>query len=124
MSTSLYRLLFFTDLNDKLESLFQNNTSIFHQIQPKLKEFEAEIKTIDTSSAEGRIKNIQFSTLKTRYQKVFKQNTSELESFRSIKKSQLESQLRAKGVKVTDEELTQLLEEGTDIHVFTENVSM
>ncbi|XP_066247731.1 syntaxin-1A-like [Euwallacea similis] len=109
------------DLNDKIDSLFQNNTSISHQIQNKIKEFEVEIQDCDTS-AEGRIKNIQYNTLKTRYQKIFKLNSTELENFRSIKKSQLEAQLRAKGVRVTDEELTQLLQDGTDIHIFTENI--
>ncbi|XP_066146271.1 syntaxin-1A-like [Euwallacea fornicatus] len=110
------------DLNDKIDSLFQNNTNISHQIQSKIKEFEAEIQDCDTTSAEGRIKNIQYNTLKTRYQKIFKLNSTELENFRNIKKLQLEAQLRAKGVRVTDEELTRLLEDGTDIHVFTENI--
>ena len=30
------------DLSDKIDSLFQNNTSLFHRIQAKLKEFEEE----------------------------------------------------------------------------------
>lgn len=110
------------DLNDKIESVFQNNTSISQQIQSKLKEFEEELRNIDTSSAEGRIKNIQYNSLKTRYQKIFKQNTSELEYFRNVKKSQLEAQLRAKGVRVSEEELVRLLDEKTDIQVFTENI--
>lgn len=110
------------DLNDKIESVFQNNTSISQQIQSKLKEFEEELRDIDTSSAEGRIKNIQYNSLKTRYQKIFKQNTSELEYFRNVKKSQLEAQLRAKGVRVSEEELVRLLDEKTDIQVFTENI--
>lgn len=116
--------IIFTDLNEKIDSLFQNSTSIAHRIQAKLKEFEQELKDNDTSSAEGRIKNIQFNTLKTRYQKIFKQSSAELENYRNIKKNQLEAQLRAKGVKVTDVELTRLLEDGTDIHIFTENVSL
>lgn len=110
------------DLNDKIESVFQNNTSISQQIQSKLKEFEEELRNIDASSAEGRIKNIQYNSLKTRYQKIFKQNTSELEYFRNVKKSQLEAQLRAKGVRVSEEELVRLLDEKTDIQVFTENI--
>ncbi|CAG9766346.1 unnamed protein product [Ceutorhynchus assimilis] len=110
------------DLNEKIQSIFQNNTSICHRIQAKLKEFEEEVKNIDSLTAEGRIKTIQLNTLKTRYQKVFKQNNAELENFRNIKKLELDAQLRAKGVRVTDEELTHLLEEGTDLSVFTGNI--
>ncbi|CAG9760602.1 unnamed protein product [Ceutorhynchus assimilis] len=110
------------DLNEKIQSIFQNNTSICHRVQAKLKEFEEEVNNIDNSTAEGRIKTIQLNTLKTRYQKAFKQNNGELENFRNIKKLELDAQLRAKGVRVTDEELTQLLEEGTDISVFTGNI--
>ncbi|KAJ8975283.1 hypothetical protein NQ317_013683 [Molorchus minor] len=109
-------------LRDKLENLFQNNTSICHKINPKLKEIEEELKTINVESAEGRIKSIQYNTLKTRYQNIFKKNSFELENFRNIQKSYLEAQLRAKGVRVTDEELVSLLENNTDIQLFTDNI--
>lgn len=115
--------LYFTDLNERIDSLFQNNTSICHKINGKLKEMEEELKTIQVDSAEGRIKNIQYNTLRTRYIDVFRQNSSELENFRNIQKSFWEAQLRAKGVRVTDEELVALLDEKADIQVFTDNVS-
>ncbi|KAG5886303.1 hypothetical protein JTB14_003459 [Gonioctena quinquepunctata] len=110
------------DLTDKIENLFANNTSICQKINGKLKEFAEELKTINADSAEGRIKSIQFNTLKTRYTKTFKQSNTELENFRNIQKANLEAQLRAKGVRVTDEELVALLEEKTDIQIFTENI--
>lgn len=84
---------------------------------------EEEIKQINTESAEGRIKNIQYNTIKTRYMAIFKRNNLELENFKNIQKDRLEAQLRAKGVKVTDEELVALLEEKADIQLFTDNVS-
>ncbi|XP_050502050.1 syntaxin-1A-like [Diabrotica virgifera virgifera] len=110
------------DLTDKIEALFQNNTSICHKINGKLKEIEAEIKSANTDSAEGRIKLIQLNTLKTRYTKIFKINNTELENFRNIQKENLEAQLRAKGVRVTDEELESLLDNKSDIQIFTENI--
>ncbi|XP_072380337.1 syntaxin-1A-like isoform X2 [Diabrotica undecimpunctata] len=110
------------DLTDKIETLFQNNTSVCHKINGKLKEIEGEIKTANTDSAEGRIKLIQFNTLKTRYTKIFKLNNTELENFRNIQKENLEAQLRAKGVRVTDEELVSLLDNKTDIQIFTDNI--
>uniref|UniRef100_A0A6P7H6F1 Syntaxin-1A-like n=1 Tax=Diabrotica virgifera virgifera TaxID=50390 RepID=A0A6P7H6F1_DIAVI len=112
----------FLDLTDKIEALFQNNTSICHKINGKLKEIEAEIKSANTDSAEGRIKLIQLNTLKTRYTKIFKINNTELENFRNIQKENLEAQLRAKGVRVTDEELESLLDNKSDIQIFTENI--
>ncbi|XP_060529315.1 syntaxin-1A-like [Cylas formicarius] len=110
------------DVNTKIESLFQNNTSISQQITTKLKEFDEDLKLTNGSSAEGRIKTIQYNTLKTRFQQTFNQNTVELENFRNVKKAQLDAQLRAKGVKVTEEELVFLLEEKADIQVFTDNI--
>ncbi|KAJ8917574.1 hypothetical protein NQ315_000057 [Exocentrus adspersus] len=110
------------DLGDKIDCLFQNNTSICHKINPKLKEMDEELKTVNIESAEGRIKSIQYNTLKTRYQKIFRENSSELENYKNIQKSHLEAQLRAKGVRVTDEELVSLLENNTDIQLFTDNI--
>ncbi|KAJ8950421.1 hypothetical protein NQ318_003697 [Aromia moschata] len=110
------------ELRDKIESIFQNNTSICHKINPKLKEMEEELKIINIESAEGRIISIQYNTLKTRYQNIFRKNSSELENFRNIQKAHLEAQLRAKGVRVTEEELVSLLENNTDIQLFTDNI--
>ncbi|XP_074031480.1 syntaxin [Leptinotarsa decemlineata] len=110
------------DLNDKIQSLFANNTSICQKINGKLKEFEEEQKNTNPDSAEGRIKSIQYNTLKTRYIKIFRQSNAELENFRNIQKANLEAQLRAKGIRVTDEELVSLLEDKTDIQIFTENI--
>ncbi|KAF7286369.1 syntaxin-like isoform X2 [Rhynchophorus ferrugineus] len=110
------------DLNDKIESLFSNNISISNQIQTKLKAFEEDLQNINPLDAEGRIKNIQYNTLKTRYQNAFKQNATELERFRHIKKQQLKAQIRAKGISVTEDQLLQLIDEKTDVHVFTENI--
>lgn len=84
---------------------------------------EGEMKEINTESAEGRIKSIQYNTLKTRYMDIFKRSNLELENFKDIQKDRLEAQLRAKGVRVTDEELVALLEEKADIQLFTDNVS-
>ncbi|XP_050308174.1 syntaxin-1A-like [Anthonomus grandis grandis] len=107
---------------DQIDDYFQKNTSISQQVQHKLKQFEEELKTVDQSSAEGRIKKIQFDTIKVRYVKVFNQNMNALENYRNIKKTKLEAQLRAKGVKISEEELNKLLEDGLDIHLFTENI--
>lgn len=110
------------DLNDKIDSLFQNNISISGKIQAKLKIFEEELVNVNTLGAEGRIKSIQYNTLKTRYQKAFKQNVAELEHFRNVKKAQLKAQIRAKGISVTEEQLLKLIEDKTDVQVFTENL--
>lgn len=107
----------------KIESYFQNNTSICHKTTGKLKEMEEELKNMNTELAEGRIKTIQLNTLKTRLIEIFKSNSTELESYRNLNKNILEAQLKAKGVRVTDEELLDLLDKRVDIHLFTENVS-
>jgi CRISPR/Cas system-associated endonuclease Cas1 len=108
-----------------LKSFFQNNTSVAQQISNKLKEVDSEIKGITVESAEGRIKNIQYDTLKKRFEKAFLDNNKLLENYKSIQKQIIKSQLQAKGYfQVTDEEVALLLEEGTDIQLFTENVSI
>lgn len=114
----------FLDVNTKIDSYFQNNTSIFHRINGKFKEMEGELEAISSETVEGRIKSIQFNTLKNRYINIFKNNNTELENYKNLQKDRLEAQLKAKGVKVTDEELIALLDKTIDIHVFTENVSM
>nr|CAH7738033.1 unnamed protein product [Callosobruchus chinensis] len=111
-----------TDLSEKIETLFQNNTSICHKINGKLKEIDEELKQTLEDSAEGRIKMIQYNTLKTRYIEIFKRNNNELENFRNVQKANLDAQLRAKGIRMTDEELVHLLEENTDIQLFTDNI--
>ncbi|CAG9864837.1 unnamed protein product [Phyllotreta striolata] len=110
------------DLSDKIESLFQNNTSICHNINSKLKEIEAELKSSNDESVEGRIKTIQYNSIKTSYTVAFNKNNTELENFRFIQRSNLQAQLRAKGVRATDEELTHLLDNRADIQVFTDNI--
>lgn len=111
------------EINSKIDTLFSNNKVISQQITTKLKEFDAELKKLQNKeSAEGRIKQIQFNTLKTRYHNAFTNNTKELENYKNIQKRILEAQIKAKGINVTDEELTHLLEDGTDIQVFTENI--
>jgi t-SNARE complex subunit (syntaxin) len=106
-----------------LKSFFQNNTSVAQQISNKLKEVDSEIKGITVESAEGRIKNIQYDTLKKRFEKAFLDNNKLLENYKSIQKQIIKSQLQAKGYfQVTDEEVALLLEEGTDIQLFTENI--
>ncbi|CAH1119100.1 unnamed protein product [Phaedon cochleariae] len=110
------------DLHDKIQSIFQNNTSISHRINSKLKEFEEDLKTTNKETAEGRIKTIQFNTLRTRYTEIFRQNNAALENYRNIQKNHLEGQLRAKGIRTTDEELELLLENKTNIQVFTDNI--
>lgn len=114
----------FSDINTKVDSYFQNNTSICQRINGKLKELEEELKSINSETAEGRIKFIQFNTLKSRYINNFKSNNTELENYRNLQKDLLEAQLRAKGVRVTDEELASLLDKKVDIQIFTENVSL
>ncbi|RZC40811.1 syntaxin-1A-like, partial [Asbolus verrucosus] len=85
------------DVEEKLSSFFQNNTSIAHQISAKLKEVDDE--------------------------KAFLDNNQLLENYRNIQKQIIRGQLQAKGVlQVTDEELTSLLDEGADIQIFTENI--
>jgi t-SNARE complex subunit (syntaxin) len=111
------------DVEEKLKSFFQNNTSVAQQISNKLKEVDSEIKGITVESAEGRIKNIQYDTLKKRFEKAFLDNNKLLENYKSIQKQIIKSQLQAKGYfQVTDEEVALLLEEGTDIQLFTENI--
>lgn len=85
---------------------------------------EEELKTTNSETAEGRIKSIQFNTLRNRYIGIFKSNNLELENYRNLQKDRLEVQLKAKGVKVTDEELVALLDKKVDLQVFTENVSV
>lgn len=84
---------------------------------------EEELKTIASETAEGRIKVIQYNTLKNRYMSALRSNNIEMENYRNIQKDRLEAQLRAKGVRITDEELVGLLDKRVDIQVFTENVS-
>jgi t-SNARE complex subunit (syntaxin) len=96
---------------------------VAQQISNKLKEVDSEIKGITVESAEGRIKNIQYDTLKKRFEKAFLDNNKLLENYKSIQKQIIKSQLQAKGYfQVTDEEVALLLEEGTDIQLFTENI--
>ncbi|CAH2007094.1 unnamed protein product [Acanthoscelides obtectus] len=111
-----------TDLNEKIDTLFQNNTSICHKINAKLKEIDEELKQTAEDSAEGRIKAIQYNTLKTRYIETFKSNNNALENYRNVQKANLDAQLRAKGIRMTDEELVHLLEENTDMQLFTDNI--
>ncbi|CAH1974307.1 unnamed protein product [Acanthoscelides obtectus] len=113
-----------TDLNEKIDTLFQNNTSICHKINGKLKEIDEELKQTAEDSAEGRIKAIQYNTLKTRYIETFKSNNNALENYRNVQKANLDAQLRAKGIRMTDEELVHLLEENTDMQLFTDNVRL
>ncbi|XP_063922036.1 syntaxin-1A-like isoform X2 [Zophobas morio] len=110
-------------VEEKLRSLFQNNTTIAQQISPKLKEVETELQQIGTESTEKRIKTIQYTTSKKRFEKAFIENNQLLENYKSIQKQVIKSQLVAKGYfQVTDEEVTSLLEDGTDIQIFTENI--
>lgn len=85
---------------------------------------EEELKSLNIETAEGRIKSIQHNTLKNRYVQILKINNAELENFRNIQKERLEAQLKAKGVRVTDEELVALLDNKVDLQVFTENVGI
>lgn len=106
-----------------MSSFFQNNTSIAQQLSPTLKEVDKELYEIKSESTEKRIKTIQYTTSKKRFEKAFIENNQLLENYKSIQKAVIKSQLQAKGYfKVTDEEVVSLLEEGTDIQVFTENV--
>lgn len=111
-------------MNTKIDSYFQNNTSICHRINGKLKEMEEELKSLNIETAEGRIKSIQYNTLKSRYIQILKINNGQLENYKNLQKEILEAQLRAKGVRVTDEELVALLDNKVDIQVFTENVGI
>lgn len=110
-------------VEDKLQSLFQNNTSLAHQISSKLKEINKEIDKTKVETTESRIKNIQTTTLKTRFQNAFLDYNLLLETYKNLQKRNIKTQLQVKGYfNVTDEEVSLLLEEGTDINVFTENV--
>lgn len=86
-------------------------------------ELEEELSIVNNDTAERRIKSIQHNTLKSQYIQIFKINNEVLENFRNIQKDRLEAQLKAKGLRVTDEELVALLDKKVDIQVFTENVS-
>nr|AEE63578.1 unknown [Dendroctonus ponderosae] len=105
-------------LNEKIDALFQANASIAQRVQAKLRSFEAQLG--DVQSAAGRIQHIQYNTLKARFQVAFAQSNAQLEELRNVKKAQLEAQLRAKGVRIS--ELDQLLQDGGDLQVFTENI--
>ena len=84
---------------------------------------ETELQQIGTESTEKRIKTIQYTTSKKRFEKAFIENNQLLENYKCIQKQVIKSQLVAKGYfQVTDEEVTSLLEDGTDIQIFTENV--
>lgn len=110
-------------VEDKLQSLFQNNTSLSHQISGKLKEIDKEIDRTKIETTESRIRTIQTTTLKTRFQNAFLDHNLLLETYKNIQKRIIKAQLQAKGYfQVSDEEVSLLLEEGTDVHVFTENV--
>ncbi|XP_023026347.2 syntaxin-1A homolog [Leptinotarsa decemlineata] len=110
------------DLDDRIERIFVTNTSICLQINKKLKDYAEELKTTCADSTDGRIKFVQYNTLRNRFINIFKQNNAELENFRNIQKAHLEAQLKAKGIRITDEELTAILEEKADLKIFTENI--
>ncbi|ENN73366.1 hypothetical protein HUJ04_000186 [Dendroctonus ponderosae] len=107
-------------LNEKIDALFQANASVAQRVHAKLRSFEAQLG--DARSAAGRIQHIQYNTLKARFQTAFAQSNAQLEQLRHVKKAQLEAQLRAKGVRISEAELDQLLHEGGDLQVFTENI--
>ncbi|XP_008197745.1 syntaxin-1A isoform X2 [Tribolium castaneum] len=111
------------DVDEKLNSFFQNNKSIAQQLVPKLKEVDKELSEIKSESTEKRIKTIQYNTSKKRFEKAFLDNNQLLENYKSAQKAIIKSQLQARGYfQATDDEVARLLEEGTDIQVFTENI--
>ncbi|XP_044259973.1 syntaxin-1A-like isoform X1 [Tribolium madens] len=111
------------DVDEKLNSFFQNNKSVAQQLTSKLREVDKELSEIKSESAENKIKTIQYNTSKKRFEKAFLDNNQLLENYKSIQKAIIKSQLQARGYfQVTDEEVALLLEEGTDIQVFTENI--
>lgn len=113
-----------SDVRDKLQGWFQNNTSIAQQISTKLKEIDLELSNNKAESARARIQLIQYDSLKKRFEQIFLENSKELENYQNIQKDTIKAQLKAKGnIQVTDDELTALLDEGQDLQIFTDNVS-
>lgn len=50
-------------------------------------------------------------------------NDNEMKRFKQIQKDHLEQQLRAKNIKITNEEMESLLEGNVDVELFTDNVN-
>ncbi|XP_049824015.1 syntaxin-1A isoform X2 [Aethina tumida] len=109
-------------INDKIEDLFAKNKAICMKISGKLKEYENELKTTATHSAEERIKSVQYNSLNKRYVEAFKTSNSIMEKHSNNIKDSIKSQLSSKGLVVTDQELDELIEKGEDIQVFTDNI--
>ncbi|CAH0554679.1 unnamed protein product [Brassicogethes aeneus] len=112
------------DLNLKLEDLFANNKAICFKVNNKLKECEAELKTIDNHSAQSRIKKIQHNGTKKRYMELFKANMSLMQDHSDKIKQKIISETAAKNIRITPEELQTIIDNGQDIQVFTDNVSL
>jgi len=109
-------------LQDELDSLFRVSTTTAHKINSQVKEFENDLNKIkDDSSAEYRIKKVQYTTLKREFHEALKDSSICLEFHRNKRKELLKKSLQTAQVTANEEELEALLEENK-LDVFTDNV--
>ncbi|KAK4875610.1 hypothetical protein RN001_012032 [Aquatica leii] len=109
------------DLQTELDSLFKITTSTAHKINKQLKEFQNELNKIDDkSSAEYRIKYIQYSTLREEFYVALEESTISLELHKNKRKDVLKKCLKLVQEEANEEELEALLD-SNKLDVFTGN---
>lgn len=80
---------------EQINSKFRENTTKAHKAAKKLKELSNEFKPIENgTSAEARMKQIQFVTLKQQLKEVLLKNGTGLEKFRNIQLENLKSEFQ------------------------------
>lgn len=80
---------------EQINSKFRENTVKAHRAAKKLKELSTEVKPIENEkSAEARMKQVQFVTLKQQLKEVILNNSTELEKFRNIQLDNLKSEFQ------------------------------
>lgn len=80
---------------NEINELFKENTKNGHKAAKKLKELQSECQTAEEdSSAEARMKHLQFVTLKTQLKEVLVRNAEELDKFRCVQLDNLKAEIQ------------------------------
>lgn len=83
------------EIFEKINVKFRENTTKAHKAAKKLKELDNEIKPTEAdTSAEARMKQIQFVTLKQQLKEALVNNSTGLEKFRNIQIENLKAEIQ------------------------------
>ncbi|KAK9890932.1 hypothetical protein WA026_012271 [Henosepilachna vigintioctopunctata] len=110
------------ELSEKLTEIFLQNGNTTHAVNSTLKQLENKVKNGDKLCALGRIEAVQYNTLRTRFRKCLNENNEELQNFKNFRINTYKAQLRAKGIDVDDEDISELLLSKEDVQIFTDNL--